>query len=268
MYKALRSYLRLALCAVLLCLSGRTLAQEQSLDSSVSDSAFVGGLQAPTPISGEYVAPDRPTIYNTASPTDAQWARAISDKAYSYRDKHEFVRKRSDNDVPAWIGFMMGILSFFSSPFGKVVLWSALIIIVGSILFRIIRGQAGSLFAPRDRKPDAAEVGKLNEDILLESDWEKQMSEAMQTGDNRAVIRYGYLRLLQLLQDRGYIAYRQDKTNVDYYQELADKPQRQAFRAITRQYEWAWYGNILPSRTAMESYLQTFQQLKQSLVSA
>jgi hypothetical protein len=240
-------------------------AQEPAADSVIEDSSGINGVGAASPISGEYVAQERPVICNSSAPSREQWEHVVSDKAYGYKDKQEFAKKEEPLEDSGWIKALSWLASFLSSAAGKLLLWGVLLLIVGYVVYRIVRGQAGGLFAARDRRQDTADEGVLSEQSLAEHDWESHMQEALQSGNMRAAIRYAYLRLLQLLQEHGHITYRPDKTNIEYYRELADKPQRQAFRAVTRQYEWAWYGNYTPGQEAMDDYLKTFRQLKQSL---
>lgn len=236
-------------------------------DTAFRDTAQSIGVEGAVPINGEYV-PERPIIYNAAAPTSADWEKTLADKAYNYRDKLEYVEKgERPRDMSGLYRLIYAIASFLASSLGKTILWTSLILIVGYVAYRIIKGQAGGLFEKSDYKTDLTDEIPT-EHSLLESDWEHLLQEALNKGEGRAAIRFAYLRLLQLLHERGLIAYRPDKTNMDYYRELADKPQRQSFRSITRQYEWAWYGHVLPDKAAMDSYLQTFQELKQSMGTA
>jgi hypothetical protein len=264
MCKRLKFYL-LLVCTWAVC---TTFSVAQNVDDTAfRDTAQSLGVEGATPISGEYV-PEHPVIRNSAVPTAADWKNKISDKAYSYRDRLEYSEKNQrPKDVPGWYKFLLSAIDFFMSPVGKFFLWSSLILIVGYVAYRIIKGQASGLFAAGDRSGDPANEA-LSEQGLLEADWESLLRQALSEGETRSAVRYAYLRLLQLLQEHGLIAYRPDKTNMDYYRELADKPQRQPFRNLTRQYEWAWYGQVLPDEAAMNGYLQTFHQLKQSIGSA
>ncbi len=264
MCRALRQLsLLLLLCRAAFGGPENALAQEPAADSVYTDTGTM--VSEATPIEGEYVAPESPVVYNTSRPDERQWRQATSGKAYGYRDKQEYIPKvEKPPKIPWIVRAFINILNFFNSPLGQIMLWSVLVAIVGYVAYRIWKGQASGIFSTADRS--GADDGlELTEQGLLSQDWEALMQEALRAGDVRTAIRYSYLRLLQLLQERGFIAYRADKTNADYYRELADKPQRQPFRTVTRQYEWAWYGNVLPEKAAMDSYLITFQQLTGSL---
>src|ERR1043165_545523 len=204
----LNTNLRLLLCGGLLLLALQSNAQVADKDTAAYDTTETGLVDQSTPIRGELVEPETPTVYNSSSPSDDQWNQTTSDKAYSYRDKREYIPKEAPPEKePGWIRFLLEVFRFFSSPTGKLLLWISLILIIGYVVYRIIRGQGSGLFAATDRNRSFDE-GALSEQGLLEADWEKQMQDAMQTGDLRTAVRYGYLHLLRLLQERGYIAYR------------------------------------------------------------
>ncbi len=267
MSKARFDSLRAILICLAVCCAIETHAQEPDADTTVADTGFYSNADSVTAIDGEYV-PERPVIYNSSAPSAAVWQQATADKAYTYRDAREYNGKKEERPPDLWLlRLLYSIFAFFASPLGQILLWGALIAIVGYVIYRIVAGQGGWIFGAKDHRADSGNDAVVSEQSLLEADWESLMQKALQSGETRAAIRFSYLRLLQLLQQRGLISYRPDKTNIDYYRELADKPQRQDFRTVMRQYEWAWYGNIIPERATMDSYLQTFNGLKNSLVS-
>ena len=226
-------------------------------DSAVS----LGGIPE------EEAGPDRTIIYNTARPTDVQWEAATSHKAYSYRDLREFSpKKEAPPKVPGWYKAIIAIVEFLSSAAGHAVLWISLALIVGFVALRILRGQGSWIFGRRDVTPASGtpDEGLLSEEGLLEADWAARLRSAIEDGDSRLAIRYSYLDVLQSLQQRGLIAYRQDKTNAAYARELPESMQA-PFRAISRQYEYAWYGAFLPGPQAMDSYMVTYHGMKKSI---
>ena len=68
-----------------------------------------------------------------------------------------------------------------------------------------------------------------------------------------------------LLQKKELINYKNDKTNFDYYTELNASEFRQPFKTLSRQYEYAWYGNAVPSDAAYSEYLSLFNNVKKQL---
>ena len=207
---------------------------------------------------------------NTAAFTKAQWDSLTSDKEFAYKDEREYTFEKKDlkpPKIPGWMRALAAFFRFFTTTTGLVILFAILAIIVFFIVYQMVSGDGG-FFARRPRniqeeKPD----NELSEEDLLESDWEEKMQVAMKNGEYRLAIRYGYLMTLQMLQRRSLILYRQDKTNTDYYRELAKtgEPLRPGFRTLTRAYEWAWYGGQPSGKEEADAYFKTFNALKSGI---
>nr|WP_230688324.1 DUF4129 domain-containing protein [Hymenobacter jeongseonensis] len=75
-------------------------------------------------------------------------------------------------------------------------------------------------------------------------DYAARIAEAEEAGNFRLAIRLGYLEVLKHLTDRGFIQWQPDKTNHAYLAEITTGPLRDAFRSITRQFEYVWYGEL------------------------
>ena len=102
-------------------------------------------------------------------------------------------------------------------------------------------------------------------DKILKADLTKLLQEAIDDKDALLVIRYSFMQILQLMQQRELISYRNDKTNYEYYSELKDLQLRPSFRFLSRQYEYAWYGHYQLSPATYDEYMQTFNSLKNRL---
>jgi hypothetical protein len=212
--------------------------------------------------------PPREIIYNTSAPNAAQWEQAVNQKAYSYRDKQEYIKKpEPPPEIPGWYKILVSFVRFLTSTAGQIILWSGLALVVGYVIYRILAGQGGGLFGRADRRAAAEDPGPISEEGLLESNWEERLHAALAAGDTRQAIRYSYMHVLQVLQERGLIMYRPDKTNTEYYFALTESL-RPSFRTISRQYEFAWYGNFIPGADALESYMQSYNSLKKNITYA
>lgn len=207
---------------------------------------------------------------NAAGPTAEQWSDLTRSEAYGYRDKKEFVQQITPPAPPkepsGLFRAIQAIINFLASTPGKILLFLILALIIGYIVYRIVSGQGGGLFGKRDRQKEEM-TPELDEGSLQEGAWEAALRKALSDGDNRAAIRFAWLHALQLLQERGHIAFRQDKTNIQYYREVGEavKP---TFRALSRQYEYAWYGGHLPDETSLAAYMQSYKNLTKGLNNA
>jgi hypothetical protein len=255
------------LIGMLLCTAAVS-AQDQA--DAVSDTTVLTTAPETTPAEA-YSEDERasvPVSYNKAMPTDQQWQQITSDKAFGYKDEKEFIQKEEkpvNRSEPWIISLLLGIIRFFTSLAGHIILWGLLAILVGYVLYRILSGE-GRIFARKNRKMVEEEhQAVISEEDLLESNWDDKLRAAISAGNTRMAIRYSYMRLLQILQSRDLIQYRQDKTNTAYYHELSGNAIRQEFRQLTRQYEYTWYGNYLPSSDGFETYMNTFNGVKKQL---
>jgi hypothetical protein len=207
--------------------------------------------------------------YNKSVPTARQWQQLTSDKAFGYKTAREYVpdaRPVAKPEIPWIVRFWWAIVTFFASLPGRILLSGLLAFIIVLVVYRILSGK-GRIFARRDRTvKDADEpTGAVSEEDLLSANWEERLRAALTAGDMRMAIRYSYMYLLQLLQQRELIAYRQDKTNTDYYRELSGNAISRDFRQLSREYEYAWYGNFLPASPAFEAYMQIFNGVEKQI---
>ena len=117
--------------------------------------------------------------------------------------------------------------------------------------------------APRSLPLDY-EAGEEN---IHELNFDDALTQAEATGNLRLAVRLGYLQLLKQLTDRNLIDWQPDKTNQTYGRELeASRPAaRPAFGELTRQFEYAWYGELPVSAGLYRQVREAQQQFGQQL---
>ncbi|GAB3307079.1 DUF4129 domain-containing protein [Hymenobacter humi] len=120
----------------------------------------------------------------------------------------------------------------------------ALFLVVG--VFVVLKLMQIDLTAMLGRTPRRATLAyETAAENIHEVDFASRLAEAEEAGNLRLAVRLGYLQLLKTLTDRGHIQWQPDKTNHDYLAELPPAgPLREAFREITRQFEFVWYGEL------------------------
>lgn len=101
------------------------------------------------------------------------------------------------------------------------------------------------------------ETGPLNYDALAQS--------AIAAGDYRSAIRMRYLQALHILQAKELIAPGKDKTNMDFLRELSTTAFYQPFAALTRHYEYTWYGKVPLNNGQFTQLDEQFAEFKKSL---
>jgi len=202
---------------------------------------------------------------NTA-PTDAQWQQLQHDDAFGYAQEKENSKQPAPKPVKNnfFEELIKAIVSFFSSTVGAAILYTDLFLVIAYVAYRILIGEKSFLFA-RKKTVLTEDTATQTEEELLGIDWEQRLRAAYDKADLRLAIRYSYMWLLQLMQERELIQYRNDKTNNDYYHELSETQYKQPFRQLTREYEFAWYGQYPVSGAAYQQYMQLFDAIKTRL---
>lgn len=192
----------------------------------------------------------------------ADWQRLINDKAFRYRSQTEYVAHKHSQHSD-WLGHLLdSIFRVLAAVFQPWVLWTIFIAVIAYIAYRVIKDT--DLFSfKRNRKANNVLDGDTEE--LIMTNWDLQLQDALAAGDVRMAIRYSYMLLLQLLQERALIQYRQDKTNYEYYRELADTAYGNYFKNLSRQYEYAWYGNLPLQASTFDAYMQNFSLVRDKL---
>lgn len=260
--RALSKYIFLFLFAVASCIPA--IAQEADTTAYEADTVAEGVTEASLPSTSTYEAP---VDYNTQEPSDDQWKKVTTDKDFYYRDEVEYVKPEPQKDhEPS--GLLLAIarfFAFFATTAGHVILFIMLALFIGFIVYRIISGEGKGLFSRDSKKLVEEAPDEISEEDLLTNNWETRLQQAIQQNNQRLIIRYSYMLVLQLLQHRNMISYRQDKTNIEYFRELPEGDSQQAFRLVMRQYEYTWYGNYLPDAGAFDAYMETFKTLKAKL---
>lgn len=96
-------------------------------------------------------------------------------------------------------------------------------------------------------------------------DYDALAQAAVTGGDYRGAVRMRYLQTLHILQVKELIEPGKDKTNMDYLRELSATAFHQPFAALTRHYEYIWYGKVPLSNGQFAQLDEQFAEFKKSL---
>ncbi len=86
------------------------------------------------------------------------------------------------------------------------------------------------------------------EENIHEIDFDREIQNAVMSGDYRRGIRLIFLYALKILSDKQHITWEQGKTNHDYVLEIKEGQVRQWLRQLSYYFDYAWYGNFTVSR--------------------
>lgn len=149
-------------------------------------------------------------------------------------------------------------------PIFRFLLWAIAIGVVLFIIYRLFLSERGLFAAPTRNKTLQVEEEHIEDEEYLE----RQLKEAIRTGNHRLAIRYLYLQTLSKLSDKGWLQLSPDKTNYQYVRELSKPQFKNEFARITLHYEYAWYGDFTIEEDVFKPVKQEFDQfhlkLKQS----
>lgn len=103
------------------------------------------------------------------------------------------------------------------------------------------------------------------EHIIKNEDIQQLIATALTQKDYRLAVRYYYMYMLQLMSEKELIVWELQKTNEDYTQELKQQELMMPFAAITRLYNYFWYGEFPIDESKFKKAEIKFLSLKQLL---
>jgi Domain of unknown function (DUF4129) len=151
----------------------------------------------------------------------------------------------------------------YSSPYIGYIFWAIIGIIILVAIIKFATSNGINIFNRRSMQVDLLNTGVIEN--IHEISFDNEIEKARADGNYRLAIRLLYLRALKQLNDAGLINWRIEKTNSAYLNELSDAEQRQVFRAITRQFEYVWYGEFAIDGASFQNIHQLFNHFKQML---
>jgi len=207
------------------------------------------------------------TTYNSHTPTAAEWRSVTSGEDFDYRNHTEegIQPKESGNKPNILARALDAIIRFLASTGGQYLIWTLVVVTVLYGIYRLVIGNGSFLFGKNSKKLSGTETSESEEEDLMGVNWENRLQQAITSGDFRLAVRYSYMYLLKMMQERQLIDYRNDKTNYEYAHELENTKYKQPFRKLTRQYEYAWYGQYPLSQASFTEYFNEFQDLKKQI---
>lgn len=145
----------------------------------------------------------------------------------------------------------------------QLLLWTFAVCFVLFILYRLFIAEG--VFKRKVKTTANNEAAVEAEEITQESDFDALIRQALQRNNYRQAVRYQYLRTLHLLAAKGLVSLAPDKTNFNYVTEITNPETRNAFAALTLNYEYAWYGEFEVDRDIYERIEQNFSNLNKKI---
>ncbi len=200
------------------------------------------------------------TVYQHRKGYDS--TRYKNDQAYWYMnyvpEKKKEVKEEVQNHVSG--------PSFLESKGFSIFLW---VIVIGAFLGILVWFLlTNNLIQPRQNRKvnqQSSDGEEEMSDNIFEMKFLTMIEKAKQGGNYSLAIRLYYLQTLRNMNDKGLIQYKLDKTNMDYIFSLYNTPNYDSFFAITRVYEFAWYGEYPVDMHQYEKIETKFNQFNQQI---
>ncbi|WP_289644830.1 DUF4129 domain-containing protein [Maribacter aestuarii] len=195
----------------------------------------------------------------------------------TFRENPDFNYEVAKNSAPEWwIAFKNWlsnlIIQFFEWLFGveqavgafntflKVLPYLLLLILVFILIKFFINVNARAVSF--NKKNQALVTLSEEEHIIKNEDVQKLIQQALEEKNYRLAIRYYYLYILRLLNEKELISWELQKTNADYNRELEKTVLNKPFAQITRLYEYIWYGDFPIDESTYRKAEINFSSLK------
>ncbi|WP_276165895.1 DUF4129 domain-containing protein [Zobellia alginiliquefaciens] len=118
----------------------------------------------------------------------------------------------------------------------------------------------------KQAKANAALVSLSEEEQIIKNENIHDLIEqALAQKDYRLAVRYSYLHVLKLMSEKELITWEPQKTNDDYLQEISKTNLQKPFTAITRLYDFTWYGDFHISEIDYQKAKRTFLSIEQTI---
>ena len=182
-----------------------------------------------------------------------------------------FAKVNETHDISAWDRFWNWLLNLI---FGKadyndkrniqaIFIWTFVILGLLLALWLFSKSEF-STFLRGNTKNTAFNFEDVEEDISG-IDFNKRIEQAKTDQDFRLAIRWLYLKQLFLLTQKNHITWQPYKTNMDYMNELSKVTFKNAFKDISKVYEYAWYDQYTINQAGFSSLELQFKQFETTI---
>ncbi|WP_234736462.1 DUF4129 domain-containing protein [Tellurirhabdus bombi] len=191
--------------------------------------------------------------------------RLNQDKLEDYRTSRDYQYDREapppQNPLAKFWAWVVGKIQSFlrSSAYENVWQYVFLAVFAGFVIWLLVKADVTGIVFGKAAKKSALGYQTITDNIH-EINFSERIEEAIGQKAYRLAIRLLYLQTLKDLSDRELITWKPDKTNHSYVLELAQTPYQSRFAELTRQFEYAWYGDFPVTEERFGSIRETFRQ--------
>ncbi len=184
-----------------------------------------------------------------------------TDRAYQYgRDTPP-----PENPITRFFSWLFQKIGQFlrSKAYENVWQYVILATVAGLAIYLLAKAEVLGFLFPQKAQATGMDYENLAEDIQ-EINFDAAIEEAVAVRNFRLAVRLLYLQTLKELTNAGHIAYKPDKTNRQYVQELVNTTLQPDFEKLTRRFEFVWYGDFPVGDTQFTTIRDEFRQFSAS----
>jgi hypothetical protein len=223
-------------------------------DSDFPESSMAGGTRRGSRV------PDTLTFRKVA---DSISGRLKKQKEFEYaNDPAYWVRKPlkiSDPQTSLW----QKLADFFARPAVRGFIYLLLFGLAIFIIVKVIIVNNLYIFKSSAKKPKAS--ANRDEASLMEENLDELISDALARNDQRAAVRFQYLKTLKLLDKKGWISFHPQATNESYRRLVNNYAKGKEFGFLSSAYEHVWYGNFQLNNEQFDIVMHSFNHFQNSL---
>ncbi len=179
------------------------------------------------------------------------YAKNLDSLLNAHQEKQQLQQSKTKQG-PSWLE------RFFFSSFTMYFFWILAGIFIAFILYKLFFAEG--FFQRNYKKAPVTMLQDPEEKLSRDTDYQRLVNAAIRDKNYRLAIRYHYLQSLQKMAEKSLIEYTPDKTNYEYLREISGKKFKTDFAGLTRNYEYAWYGEFDISEPVFEKIQQKFKQ--------
>ncbi|POY39015.1 hypothetical protein C3K47_00505 [Solitalea longa] len=156
--------------------------------------------------------------------------------------------------IGKWLDKLFGGLGY--DNFWQYVFITIIILVAVWVILKLAGVRFTDLFQRKKVNVDLP-YETVNEDVR-KMDFDQLIGEALDRKNYRLAVRLYYLKALKQLDESGLIAWKPEKTNSCYMNELSSSHLKTDFQQMTMSFEYVWYGEFSLGEHDFNSIRGTF----------
>lgn len=169
--------------------------------------------------------------------------------------------------IDSFLQWLQDLFGFEMDPETYEVIETILYVILIAVglyfMVRLLLGHQATSFL--GGKNTALAPLRTQEEDLTQIDLQALIDDALKQSDYRLAVRYMFLKALKDLSGKKLIEWHFEKTNKDYLSELESPVLKDNFKAVSRLYDYIWYGEFPINKERFVKAEARFDQLQKSI---